>query len=108
MPALGHEPSADLSPDGSVERLPHGPGMALGLVGADLAVDEHASLLLPPVRLLLMYTDGMTDCRDPKGEAFGLSASNYGSARIGMSFSAQQVCDRLLDTLQTFKWLQTG
>jgi phosphoserine phosphatase RsbU/P len=56
--------------DGSVERIPHSPGMALGL-WEPITLDERTIELLPGDTLLL-YTDGMTDCRNPKGEPFGL------------------------------------
>ena len=93
----GHEPPLLLHADGSVERLPHKPGMALGLWDP-IAVDEN-SLTLAAGDTLLLYTDGMTDCRDPKGEPFGLERikSIFG----GFSkLNAQQTCDNLLAALQ--------
>lgn len=96
----GHEPPLLLSADGRVERLPHGPGMSLGM-WETIAVDER-SLLLPPGSTLLMYTDGLTDCRNPEGEAFGYERIQATLAGLA-GLSAQQVCDRLFDTLQTFQ-----
>lgn len=96
----GHEPPLLLHIDGSVERIPHNPGMALGLWDA-ITLDEQTIQLLPGETLLL-YTDGMTDCRNPKGEPFG-------SERIKdvlggfANMNAQQVCDNLLDTLQKYQ-----
>ena len=75
----GHEPPLLLNPDGSVERVPHGPGMSLGLweeITLDLQVVH-----LPPGSTLLLFTDGMTDCRDPKGVQFGLSRINQTLSR---------------------------
>src|SRR5215211_3143724 len=66
----GHEPPLLLTSDGAVNRLPHKPGMALGL-WEDIALDEY-SVYLPKDSMLLMFTDGMTDCRNPKGEPYGL------------------------------------
>jgi sigma-B regulation protein RsbU (phosphoserine phosphatase) len=78
----GHEPPLLLHEAGNVHRLPHKPGMALGL-WENIILDEY-SLSLPEGSLLLMFTDGMTDCRSPKGEPFGLSdQDNYG--RCGVS-----------------------
>ncbi len=96
----GHEPPLILHPDGGVERVPHSPGMALGLWD-DVALDERTIELLPGDTLIL-YTDGMTDCRNPKGEPFGLERIKTvlsGYAKM----NAQQMCDHLLDTLQKYQ-----
>ncbi len=96
----GHEPPLILNPDGSVDRIPHSSGMALGL-WETITLDVRA-ITLPPGSTLLLFTDGLTDCRDPKGEPFGLE-------RIKTTFSnlpninAQQVCDQLLDTLKNYE-----
>ena len=66
----GHEPPMLLTPEGKVHRLPHKPGMALGL-WENIALDEY-SIHLPKDSLLVMFTDGMTDCRNPLGEPYGL------------------------------------
>lgn len=96
----GHEPPLILHLNGNVERIPHSPGMALGLWD-EITLDERSVQLLPGDTLLL-YTDGMTDCRDPKGEPFGLdriktTLSGYAN------FNAQQVCDHMLNTLNQFR-----
>ncbi len=96
----GHEPPLLLHLDGSVERIPHGPGMALGLWDS-ITLDERTIELLPGDTLLL-YTDGMTDCRDPKSEPFGLERiKNTLSAFANLN--AQQVCDNLLETLKKYQ-----
>ncbi len=96
----GHEPPLILHLNGNVDRIPHSPGMALGLWD-EITLDERSVQLLPGDTLLL-YTDGMTDCRDPKGEPFGLdriktTLSGYAN------FNAQQVCDHMLNTLNQFR-----
>lgn len=96
----GHEPPLIMHADGSVERMPHSPGMAIGL-WEPVTLDQK-SINLKPGDMLLLYTDGMTDCRDPKGEPFGLQRIKdllEGMARQ----SAQQVCNTLLETLQTYQ-----
>ncbi len=96
----GHEPPLLLLEQGNVQRLPYKPGMALGL-WENIVLDEN-SLFLPQGSLLVMFTDGMTDCRDPQGEPFGLE-------RIKMTLSglwdatAQSSCDQLLDTLMMYQ-----
>ena len=96
----GHEPPLLLHGHGDVHRLPHKPGMALGL-WEDITLDEY-SLFLPQGSLLVMFTDGMTDCRDPKGEPFGLQRIKETMAGLhGMS--AQLGCDQLFDTLMIYQ-----
>lgn len=96
----GHEPPLLLTANGEVHRLPHKPGMALGL-WEDIALDEY-SLTLPKDSLLVMFTDGMTDCRNPKGEPFGLERIKTTVAGL-KSFSAQASCDELLSRLINYQ-----
>jgi serine phosphatase RsbU (regulator of sigma subunit) len=96
----GHEPPLILHSDGTVERLPHGPGMAIGLWDS-IQLDERTVQLLSGDTLLL-YTDGMTDCRDPKGDLFGLERIK--STLSGLKGrAAAQVCNRLLSSLKNFQ-----
>ncbi|MDP1544455.1 MAG: SpoIIE family protein phosphatase [Anaerolineales bacterium] len=96
----GHETPLVLHLDGSVERIPHSPGMALGLWDI-ITLDERTIQLLPGDTLLL-YTDGMTDCRNPKGEPFGLDRIKSTLSPLA-NFNAQQVCDLLLETLKDYQ-----
>ena len=96
----GHEPPLLLTADGVVQRLPHKPGMALGL-WENIELDEY-SLTLPKDSLLMMFTDGMTDCRNPKGEPFGLERIKSTLADL-QSFSAQAGCDELLKRLLSYQ-----
>jgi phosphoserine phosphatase RsbU/P len=96
----GHEPPLLLTADGAVQRLPHKPGMALGL-WEDIALDEY-SLTLPKDSLLVMFTDGMTDCRNPKGEPFGLERIKTTVSEL-RSYSAQASCDELLNRLIAYQ-----
>jgi serine phosphatase RsbU (regulator of sigma subunit) len=92
----GHEPPLLLTADGKVERLPYGPGMSLGMWEA-ITIDER-SVHLPAGSTLVLFTDGMTDCRNPEGESFGLERIKSTLAGLA-GMPAQQVCDILLDTL---------
>lgn len=96
----GHEPPLLLNPNGEVQRLPHQPGMALGL-WEDILLDEN-SVHLPEGSSLVMFTDGMTDCRNPKGEAFGLERLKQRLAGLENT-SAQSSCDQLLETLMNYQ-----
>ncbi len=96
----GHEPPLMLTEKGEVHRLPHQPGMALGL-WEDITLDEY-SLFLPKGSLLVMFTDGMTDCRSPKGEPFGLERIKSTISGF-MSLTAQASCDELLTRLLDYQ-----
>jgi sigma-B regulation protein RsbU (phosphoserine phosphatase) len=96
----GHEPPLLLHEHGDVHRLPHQPGMALGL-WENITLDEYR-LFLPKGSLLVLYTDGMTDCRNPKGEQFGLARIK--NTMIGLiNLSAQEGCDQLFDSLMKYQ-----
>jgi sigma-B regulation protein RsbU (phosphoserine phosphatase) len=96
----GHEPPLLLHPDGRVERIPHSPGMALGLWDT-ITLDERA-IRLPPGSTLLLFTDGMTDCRDAHGDDFGLERIKTTLGGLS-NINAQQVCDHLLGTLINYQ-----
>jgi serine phosphatase RsbU (regulator of sigma subunit) len=96
----GHEPPLFLHADGTVERIPHSPGMALGL-WEKITLDER-TITLPQGSTLLLFTDGMTDCRNPKGEAFGLDRINRKLSELNHN-NAQQICDHLLETLKNYQ-----
>ena len=96
----GHEPPLLFTPDGKVERLPHKPGMALGL-WENIMLDEN-SLTLPKGSLLVMYTDGMTDCRNPKGEPFGLERVRNVTGNLN-NINAQASCDELFNKLMKYQ-----
>jgi sigma-B regulation protein RsbU (phosphoserine phosphatase) len=96
----GHEPPVILKPDGTVERVPHTAGMSLGLwdeITLDLQV-----VRLDPGSTLVLFTDGMTDCRDPQGTPFGLPRIKETLASL-RGLPAQAVCDGLLQTLQIYQ-----
>lgn len=96
----GHEPPLILNPEGEVHRLPHKPGMALGL-WEDITLDEY-SVQLPKESMLVMFTDGMTDCRNPKGEPFGLERIKNTMGSLAVA-TAQAACDQLFDTLMYYQ-----
>jgi phosphoserine phosphatase RsbU/P len=96
----GHEPPLILHPDGTVERIPHSSGMALGL-WETVTLDER-TVTLPPGSTFLLFTDGMTDCRDTDGEPFGLDRIKKTLSGLS-NVSAQQACDHLLETLVNYQ-----
>jgi len=96
----GHEPPLVLKPDGTVDRVPHAAGMSLGLwdeITLDLQVVH-----LERGSTLVLFTDGMTDCRDTQGIPFGLPRIKETLAGL-VGLPAQAVCDSLLQTLKTYQ-----
>lgn len=96
----GHEPPLILHADGSVERMPFSSGMALGLW--DPVTLDEKEILLKSGDSIILYTDGMTDCRNPDGEAFGLERIKNLVSSLP-KLNAQQICDTMLETLITYQ-----
>lgn len=96
----GHEPPLVLYPDGKVERISYSPGMSLGMWDS-ITLDER-TVPLTPGSTLLLFTDGLTDCRNPQGESFGIERIKQTLAGL-TKLSAQQVCDCMLETLQAYQ-----
>ena len=96
----GHEPPLLLTADGEVKRLPHKPGMALGL-WEEITLDEYR-VHLPQDSMLMMFTDGMTDCRNPKGEPYGLDRIKKTLSGLSVA-TAQSACDQLFDSLMYYQ-----
>ncbi len=92
----GHEPPLVLTTDARVERLPHSRGIPLGLM-ENIVIDQR-SVILSPGTTLLMYTDGMLDCRNGNGEPFRLERIKQTLSGL-VDLNAQRVCDVLLETL---------
>ena len=96
----GHEPPLLLKVDGIVERIPHGIGMSLGLW--DLITLDEQTVSLEPGASLVLFTDGMTDCRDPNGVPFGLERIKITLSEMA-GLPAQEICDRLFNTLMSYQ-----
>jgi serine phosphatase RsbU (regulator of sigma subunit) len=96
----GHEPPLVMSSGGTVERLPYNTGMAIGLWDV-VRLDEQSTQLAIGDTLLL-YTDGMTDCRDAKGNLFGLERIKTAMQNF-RGCTAQEFCDGLVSTLKEFQ-----
>ena len=96
----GHEPPLVLKADGTVERIPYESGMSLGLW--DVITLDEQTVQLEPDSTLVLFTDGMTDCRNPEGEAYGLERIKTTLAGLGEK-PAQEVCDRLFGALMAYQ-----
>ncbi len=96
----GHETPVIVSPTGEVTRLPHAAGMAIGLWDP-ISLDEK-TIQLEPGSTLLLYTDGLTDCREPGGEPFGLERVMQTMAKVA-GLSAADACLQMNSALRVFR-----
>ena len=96
----GHELPMLMDAAGAVQTLPHDTGQALGVFD-DLLLDE-SSIQLPPGGTLLVFTDGLTDCRNPQGQVFGHEQVLKTLATLPGQ-SGQQVCDMLHRVLMDYQ-----
>jgi serine phosphatase RsbU (regulator of sigma subunit) len=96
----GHEIPLKVSVQGQVTELPHNPGMPIGVV-PDFDLDEQ-SVTWVPGDILLLYTDGMCDCRTPQGEDFGRERLGKVLGDLAGA-KAQAACDALVKTLLTHR-----
>ena len=82
---------------GQVEMTEFEQGQPLGLL--DDPVFDIQTLDMPPGQLLFLYTDGLSDCRSPDGEFFGLDRVET-RLQACENESAQAVCDQVWEDLQ--------
>ena len=95
----GHELPVLLSGPGDAQDLPRKESLPIGLF-PEIPLDEQ-SVLIPSGGTLLLFTDGMCDCRNPQGEEFGRERIITGLAALhGMT--AQAACDTLMQSLLDF------
>jgi serine phosphatase RsbU (regulator of sigma subunit) len=78
---------------------PKNPGQPLGILDEPL-LDEQ-TLTIPPGGRLLLYTDGITDERNPQGESFGFERLIQAVSSAG-GLSAQDSCDLILNIVIDF------
>jgi serine phosphatase RsbU (regulator of sigma subunit) len=96
----GHEPPLLVDARGTVRELPHERGMPIGMF-PDFDLDEK-SVTLVSGDTLLLFTDGMYDCRNPQGERFG--RERLCEVLRGLAGAeAQAACNALLKTLLTYR-----
>lgn len=87
--------------DGKMHRIRTG-GLALGLQRERFLPREEKRLFLPPGDSVLLYTDGVTDCRGPDGQAFGLERLERAFERH-QELPPEQAVDAILAELDKFR-----
>lgn len=96
----GHEMPLLRLPGQTAAPLPGQRAQPLGII-EPLLLDEQP-VHIPPGAALLLFSDGMTDCRDPRGEAFGYERLSAALTELPAP-SAQGLCDGLANTLLAFR-----
>ena len=97
----GHEYPFLIDPQGRAASVESGVGMPVGILD-EPALDEN-SLHILPGGLLLLFSDGVTDCTDPAGERFGLERLESTLHKLADYAPAQQVCQAIFDELMSFQ-----
>ncbi len=94
----GHEPPLIREPGGGhrIRRLDAVGGIPLGML--DTAEYEEATIELVPGQTLLLYTDGITDARDPGGNMFGVERIER--ALAGCTGGAASIVQAVMDPLR--------
>jgi sigma-B regulation protein RsbU (phosphoserine phosphatase) len=95
----GHDLPLIFDREGRVAEPERGLGQPLGLF-PDLALDQQ-TVAIPAGGGLLLYTDGMTEAIDQRGELFGRALLRE-IVRLNHDIPAQELCDRLLNTVQVY------
>jgi sigma-B regulation protein RsbU (phosphoserine phosphatase) len=96
----GHEVPLLYKPDTGLSILPRGAGQPIGMFDA-IMIDEK-ELEIPVGGMLLLYTDGITDCRNPAGEALGRERLEAEFKQFA-EHASQTACDELIQVLQDFQ-----
>jgi serine phosphatase RsbU (regulator of sigma subunit) len=96
----GHEIPLLRAPNQQTQPIPKGRGQPLGVIESSW-VDEQA-LRIPPGGALLLFSDGLTDCRNPQGEEFGRDRLRDTFHHLNTG-NAQQICDVMTETLLKFR-----
>ncbi len=95
----GHELPLLVHADGQVFIPPMTSSLPIG-VYAQVNFDEQ-TLTLVPGDSLLLFTDGMCDCRNPQGEEFGRQRLQEAFRQL-TGYRAQEACDALMQNLLAF------
>lgn len=96
----GHELPVLVSASGEVADLPKSTSLAIGLF-PEIPLDEQL-ITIPAGGTLLLFTDGMCDCRNPQGEEFGYTRIISALTALH-GLTAQTACEGLVKALLDFR-----
>ena len=97
--SAGHEPPYIIAPDGSLSTLPMTGGLAMGIM--DDFPYQGSSMQLNPGETLVLYSDGLTDMVDVRGELFGKNRLED-SLNNTKSSDPKAIVDRIWSDIRTF------
>jgi serine phosphatase RsbU (regulator of sigma subunit) len=97
--SAGHEPPLVKRVSGAIEELPS-TGPLLGVFG--LEPFENASVTLDPGDSIVVYTDGVVDAHNEKGEEFGLKRLKECVGAFSPTLDAKAMLERLCRDLQVY------
>jgi len=87
--------------EGRIHRIRTG-GLALGLQRENFSPREEHKLSLSPGDLVVLYTDGVTDCRDVSGTAWGLERLEESVERHS-GLAVESMVESILSDLDKFR-----
>jgi sigma-B regulation protein RsbU (phosphoserine phosphatase) len=96
----GHERPLLACAGEDVRAIQGGIGQPLGLFENPILDEQQVEL--PPDGLLLFYTDGVTDGRNPDGEPFGIHHLTQELAAVA-GLAAREVCSHLSRALKHYQ-----
>jgi sigma-B regulation protein RsbU (phosphoserine phosphatase) len=96
----GHELPLLLSPTGEMTELPQGKSLPIGLF-PEIPLDEQ-QVTIPEGGTLLLFTDGVCDCRSPQDELFGRERIAFVLAGF-RGLPALTACNGLVRALLDFR-----
>jgi serine phosphatase RsbU (regulator of sigma subunit) len=94
----GHPPPFVLRQNGTIHRLSTD-GLLLGVT--DDFVNKHAILKLETGDVIILYTDGVVEARNPRGEFFG-EEGLINVCKMHFHQSANDICENILRSLSLF------
>ncbi len=96
----GHEHPLLLGNAGIIPLESNGVGQPVGIL-PEISLDE-SSIVIPPGGTLLLFTDGVTDARNPRGHVFGYKRLNKAFGKL-KGKTGQPVCDSILQVLRKYQ-----
>ncbi len=97
----GHEYPILVFPDGNAQLIQSAGGLPLGIIDDPILAENH--LVIPPGGLLLLYSDGVTDCNDPQQQHFGEIKLRQLLQTFTSDDSAQTICQKIFESLVDFQ-----
>lgn len=99
----GHPPVLSVDPAGGCQELPGGENLPLGVEDAPM---QSAAVNVPPDHWIIIYTDGLSEMRDPCGQMLGFDALHRQIGRFcgqTENCSAEGIAEAITAWLDTYR-----